>query len=205
MKVRRATPEDIDQIVMIYDRIHHEEEAGTVTIGWDRAIYPTRKTAEDSLKRNDLFVMEDGVMVAAAIINQVQVPEYRLADWKQDAPEDEVMVLHTLTVDPLRKGKGYGKAFVAFYEEYAREHNCSYLRLDTNFINKRARKMYAGLGYEEIGVVNCVFNGIEGVRLVCLEKNIKNTEEDCPVSIPSLWSGRGNLFVPPAAGFRKDL
>ena len=179
MKIRRATPEDMDQIVSIYDRIHDEEETGSVTIGWDRAIYPTRKTAEDSLMRNDLFVMEEeGVIIASAIINQVQVPEYSLAAWKHEAPEDEVMVLHTLTVDPSRKAKGYGKAFVACYEEYAREHNCCYLRLDTNFINTRARKMYAGLGYEEIGIVNCVFNGIEGVRLVCLEKYLKDTEED---------------------------
>ena len=174
MKIRKATSRDIDQIVEIYDRIHGEEEAGRVTIGWDRSIYPTRKTAEDSLGRNDLFVMEEkGLIVAAAIINQVQVPEYRMAAWKYDAPEDEVMVLHTLAVDPSRKARGYGKAFVAFYEEYAREHNCCYLRLDTNFINSRARKMYAGLGYVEIGIVNCVFNGIEGVRLVCLEKNLE--------------------------------
>ncbi len=173
MKIRRAKPEDTDQIVAIYDRLHEEEEAGEAAIGWVRDVYPTRKTVVDSLGRNDMFVMEeDGSIIAAAIINQIQVPEYSLAGWKQEASEDQVMVLHTLTVDPLQKAKGFGKAFVAYYEDYAREHHCPHLRMDTNFINKRARKMYAGLGYEEIGIVNCVFNGIEGVRLVCLEKNL---------------------------------
>jgi hypothetical protein len=42
--------------------------------------------------------------------------------------------------------------------------------MDTNIINMRARKMYANLGYDEVGVVDCVFNGISGVKLVCLEK-----------------------------------
>ena len=179
MIIRKATSKDIDQIVTIYDHIHDEEEAGEVTIGWKRAIYPTKKTAEESFGRDDLFVMEgEGVIVASAIINQIQVPEYRFAEWKYKTSDDKVMVLHTLTVDPFLRDKGYGKAFVAFYEEYARKHNCCYLRLDTNFINDRARKMYARLGYEEIGVVNCVFNGIEGVRLVCLEKYIRDIEED---------------------------
>ena len=34
-----------------------EEEKGLTTTGWIRNIYPTRKTAEDALERNDLFVM----------------------------------------------------------------------------------------------------------------------------------------------------
>ena len=43
--------------------------------------------------------------------------------------------------------------------------------MDTNVINQRARQMYHQLGYEEIGIVGCVFNDILGVKLVCLEKS----------------------------------
>lgn len=39
------------------------------------------------------------------------------------AREDEVMVLHTLVVDPHCGGRDYGTAFVAFYEEYARAYS----------------------------------------------------------------------------------
>ena len=67
-------------------------------------------------------------------------------------------------------GKGYGKAFVAFYEEYAREHGCMELRIDTNVRNTSARHLYQKLGYKEEGVVGCVFNGIPDVLLVCMEK-----------------------------------
>ena len=83
------------------------------------------------------------------------------------------MVLHALVISPEESGKGYGRAFVAFYEQYARESGCPYLRMDTNVKNARARAMYHKLGYDEIGVVPCVFNGIEGVQLVLLEKQLK--------------------------------
>lgn len=82
------------------------------------------------------------------------------------------MVLHTLVVSPRIKGVGYGTKFVAFYEQYALDHGCRYLRMDTNEKNQAARSLYRKLGYTEVGVVPTVFNGIEGVQLVCLEKKL---------------------------------
>ena len=175
MQIRKAGIEDIDKIEKIYDRIHDEEEAGRTVIGWIRNVYPIRKTAEDSLNRDDLFVMEeDGEILATAIINKIQVPDYAYAEWRNEADDDEIMVLHTLIVDPLQKGKGYGKAFVSFYEDYALKNGCHELRMDTNAKNERARAMYKKLGYEEVGIVSCVFNGIPDVQLVCLEKNLND-------------------------------
>ncbi len=174
IRIRKATKNDINRIEAIYENIHREEEKGKTTIGWVRGIYPTRKTAEDALARKDLFVMEDAnKIVAVAVINQIPVNEYQYAAWKQNAKDNEIMVLHGLAVDPDQKSKGYGSAFVAFYENYAKEHGCTELRMDTNVKNTRARSLYQKLGYEEIDIVNCVFNGIPNVNLVCLEKNIK--------------------------------
>lgn len=171
MNIREATRNDIDSIEAIYENIHDGEEKGLTTTGWIRNVYPTRKTAEEALERKDLFVLEDdGRIAAVAVINQIQVDEYKYAEWKRSAKDDEVMVLHGLAVDPYQKGKGYGRAFVAFYENYAKEHGCTALRMDTNVRNERARALYHRLGYEEIGIVKCVFNGIPDVQLVCLEK-----------------------------------
>ena len=86
------------------------------------------------------------------------------------AREDEVMVLHTLVVDPSYKGRGCATRFVHFYEDLGRKRSCTALRMDTNERNAAARSLYAGLGYKEVGIVSCDFNGIPGVRLVCLEK-----------------------------------
>ncbi len=167
--IRRAEPGDIDGVVQIYAHILDSGES----IGWVKGIYPTRRTALEALEKDELFVdEEDGQVVAAARINRVQVPEYALADWNYQAPEAEVMVLHTLVVEPAQAGKGLGRRFVQFYEDYALENGCRYLRMDTNAVNARARSLYKRLGYTEAGIVPCNFNGIAGVQLVCLEKTL---------------------------------
>ena len=171
--VRKAVAADADAVAALYERVHDGEEAGRTTIGWIRGVYPTAATVRAALDRDDLFVMEEGgAVVAAAIINQIQVPEYANCPWADDPPPEQVMVLHTLAVDPQTQGRGYGKAFVAWYEGYALSHGCPYLRMDTNERNTAARSLYAKLGYAEPGIVDCTFNGIPGVKLVCLEKKL---------------------------------
>ena len=88
-------------------------------------------------------------------------------------PDSHIMIIHTLVVDPEFAGHGIGSRFIQFYEKYAQERGCRYLRMDTNAINTAARALYKKLGYSEQGIISCVFNGIGGVRLVCLEKSLE--------------------------------
>lgn len=157
-EIRKAAERDVLPVAAIYEHIISEEEAGRVCIGWQRGVYPTEHTAREA--------------IAAARINRTQVPEYADAQWEYAAPDDEIMVLHTLVVSPACAGRGYGTEFVHFYERYALENGCPYLRMDTNAKNTAARRLYARLGYKEVGIVDCTFNGIAGVKLVCLEKKI---------------------------------
>ncbi len=181
--IRLAEEKDLNRIEEIYERILVKQDQGQAPIGWIRGVYPTRKTAEDALRERELFVLEkEGTIVAAAKINQKQEAAYEKAAWRQaNAPDSQVMVLHTLTVDPAFWGKGYGSEFVKAYESYALKHNCPYLRMDTNEINSAARRLYRRLGYEESGIVPCVFNGIPDVGLVCLEKTLSREHiRTCP-------------------------
>ena len=169
--LRKATPADIDAISAIYELVHNDEDSGRVTIGWERGTYPVRSTAEQAVAAGTMWALDcGGALVAAGIINQEQVPAYVDASWSEDVPDNQVMVLHTLVVDPRRARQGVGQEFVAGYERLAREAGCTWCRLDTNERNVRARALYAKLGYREAGIVPCVFNGIAGVGLVCLEK-----------------------------------
>lgn len=171
--IRKATENDIKAIAEIYEDIHTEEEKGNLCIGWQRGIYPTEQTAAESIAKDEMFVCErDGIVVAAGKINKEQVDVYYGAPWEHPADNEEVMVLHTLVVSPSVQTSGIGKEFVGFYEEYALAEGCPYLRMDTNERNKRARTFYKKTGYKEIAIVPCVFNGIEGVNLVLLEKKL---------------------------------
>lgn len=104
--IRRAQEKELAAVERIYDAIHTEEEAGRACIGWEREIYPTRRTAEDALVRDDLFVEEaEGRIVGTAIINRVQVDAYAEVKWLYPALDEQVMVLHTLVIDPDEKEK----------------------------------------------------------------------------------------------------
>lgn len=173
MILRKAEARDLDAIESIYNKILLKEEEGEVTTGWERGIYPRRETAEAALKKEEIFVIEDErELVGAGIINKEQVDVYAKAKWKFAAKDSEVMVLHTLVINPDKSGRGYGKRFVDFYEDYAREKGCKYLRMDTNVKNKPARSLYKKLGYEEIDCLPCLFNGLEGVNLILFEKKL---------------------------------
>ena len=171
--IRKATLDDLDAISAIYDAIHDREEAGLAVIGWNRAIYPTRASGESAILAGEMYVLEEeGRVLAAAKINQKQEESYAQGTWTHEAADSEVLVLHTLVVHPEAAGRGIGTRFVAFYEECAARMACPYLRMDTNARNAAARALYKKLGYIEVSIVPCVFNGIAGVNLVLLEKTL---------------------------------
>lgn len=175
---RKAEWTDLESIEKIYEEIHTQEEAGLATIGWKRSVYPTGETAKKAILAGDMFVeVSEGNIVACAQINQKQVDTYQYADWEFPAAEYEVMVLHTLAVLPEESRKQYGKKFVAFYEAYAMECGCCFLRMDTNEKNLRARTLYKKLGFKEIGMVPCTFNGLSDVNLILLEKRVEDREK----------------------------
>ena len=171
--IRKATFNDLDAVERLYNETHDAEEAGIITTGWKRTVYPVRATAQAALERDDLFVMEaDGRIIGSGIINQIQVDVYEGAPWKYPVPDDQVCVLHTMMISPAEFGKGYAREFLQFYEDYALEHGCTELRIDTNARNTAARAMYRKHGYSEIDIVPTTFNGIPGIQLVLLEKDL---------------------------------
>ena len=77
----------------------------------DPNVYPVRRTAEDALSRNDLFVMKEKMKLwRPTIINQIQVEEYKYARWRVEAEDSEVMVFALFGCRTFKKkNKGYGK------------------------------------------------------------------------------------------------
>ena len=165
--ITKATAADLPAVAQIYEDIIARQERGGPYIGWQSGVYPTLETARAALERDELFVQRRGEkVVGSAIINQTQVDVYAQAAWQYPAQD------HNLVIDPSESAHGYGGQFAAFYEAYAAQNGCPYLRIDTNARNEVARKFYKKMGYREVGIVPCRFNGLPDVDLVMLEKKI---------------------------------
>lgn len=171
--IRKATTADLASVLSLYEEMHDAQEAGLICTNWKRGVYPSRTTAVSALERGDLFVMEEnGRIIGSGIINHAQLGIYAGAPWEHRVPDEQVCVLHTMMISPAEFGKGHASAFLSFYEQYALEHGCPELRIDTSEINTPARAMYRKHGYREIGTDTANLNGVPDVTLVMLEKHI---------------------------------
>ena len=148
-----------------------KKQRGRCSTGWLQDVYPTIHTVQAALERGDIYVGEyGGNIVGSMILNHSQMDCYSEGKWNYNCPDNLIYVMPTLVIDPALSGRGFGRAFVNYYEDSAKLNNCSELRIDTQVKNVRARAMYRKNGYKEIGIVPCVFNGIPDVQLVLLEK-----------------------------------
>ena len=173
MVIRKAEEKDLNGVEAIYNKVL-EHEASTISYtNWQKGLYPTRTDAEKAFAEGTLFVgEEEGEIFGSVILNHVQPKEYENISWEIPALGAEVLVIHTLCIPPDSKKKGYGRAFVAFAEEYARSLQCHVIRLDTYEGNKPAIGLYSKLGYRLAGKCLFHFQKVIWETLVCMEKDI---------------------------------
>lgn len=132
MIIRKAVMADIEYVSEIYEKIHREEALGRLSTGWTQGVYPTKNTACEALQRGELFVgVVNGDVVGSAVFNQIQVDCYIEGNWERKCSDEQIMVMHTLTISPEYAGCGLGKKFLLWYENYAAANHCKALRIDT--------------------------------------------------------------------------
>lgn len=176
---RAGTQADLDAAARIYEAVFDRQEGGEDYTNWLRGVYPTRDSAKEALEAGTFYVAEEeGRVGAVANLNHCQLPEYEQGDWSVRAEGEQVMVIHTLCVDPAWAGRGVGAAFVSFAEELGRKQGCRTLRLDTFEGNRPARRLYTSLGYRQAGIVDCLFMDGRRKNLVLFEKTLLSAEEN---------------------------
>ncbi len=156
----KATQQDIADVAVLYERALDYEDSHTKYTSWQRGIYPTADTARAGVKHGSLYIMrEEGVLLASAILDSYQPPEYRGVDWGQKLPYDKVLVLHTLCVNPDYAGTGVGTRMLDFAKALARERNCLSLRLNTGAKNTPALGFYKKNGFSVADTQKILLNG----------------------------------------------
>lgn len=169
--IRKGTLADVGAVSAVYAALFRYEKKYGSSTSWVEGVYPTGRVAEGAAKEGTLFVMErDGRIGAAMILNHVQAPEYAGARWQYEAGDDEVLVIHTLCIDPSQARTGCGRAMVAFAEDWAVQSGCKVVRLDTWAGNAPARSLYAAMGFRLAGSAPAKLNGQIPLELVFYEK-----------------------------------
>ena len=158
--IRKATKADIESISALYEKAINYEDTHIKYTSWQKGIYPTSDTARAGVEKDSLFVLEEnGRVVAAVILNHKQPPEYRNATWSVSPSYKEILVIHTLCVDPEYSGSGIGTLLVTFIKQYAAELNCLTVRLNTTSRNEPAKHLYEKNGFRIADTKKILLNG----------------------------------------------
>ena len=109
MIFRKAEKEDFYKIRSLYWNLIDQEKDDPSFSHWKKGIYPSDEMIQNSIEREELYVLADGDEIAACVIaNDEKVEGYADAPWQIDS--DEVIVLHVLAVHPNHRGKGFASS-----------------------------------------------------------------------------------------------
>lgn len=117
-------------------------------IGWKKGIYPTDSFLQESLGREELFVLEkERQLCASVILNSAYNEGYAGVPWSIAYDVDEILVPHALAVSPFRQGKGIGRYFMGEILKLAKAEKKKMVRLDILGTNTVAERLYTGCGF----------------------------------------------------------
>lgn len=94
-------------------------------------------------------MMDDYAALIAKGWVHVLVAEQEVAGILVLMPDDGAMLLDNVAVHPDRKGRGFGRALIAFAERFARERGFKAIRLYTNEAMAENIDLYRRLGFVE--------------------------------------------------------
>ena len=155
LNIRRGTPEDLDALEELYGEVCDHMAATVNYTGWRRDVYPTRQDAEAGIQEGALFLAEEGGEAAGSfILSPRQEAAYAKGNWQSGPEEQDVRAIYTFTVSPRWRGKGVGRAMLAFAARYGAEQGFKGLRLDVYEGNLPAIRLYESAGFRYAGIVS---------------------------------------------------
>jgi GNAT superfamily N-acetyltransferase len=119
---------------------------------WDD-VYPTEATLRADIMAGSLYVAAaPGTPIAGAFtVDRREEPEYATVAWRLVGRP--VSVVHRLMIHPTCQRRGLGRHLMTLAEIAARRAGCGALRLDAFTGNEPSLRLYAKLGYDEVGQV----------------------------------------------------
>ncbi len=157
-EIKLCSINEADELFEIYEQCRRAMQAAGI-FQWQNE-YPTIDTVKQDIEDKTLYGyyakdIEDGKCLGAVCVSTHQDEEYKEMKW--EGPNENVVVIHRLAVNPEFQAKGIARLLMDFAEEHAKKEKYSAIRLDSYSQNKRALKFYENRGYQKRG--ECFFAG----------------------------------------------
>lgn len=162
-RIGLARKEDVELVAKLYDSVNEyfEQNTNFCYPNWQKGKYPVLRDAQEAFEESTLYVLKkNGEVLGAIIINQKQHPEYKRMPWKTPVPDEQVIAVHTLVVDPGHRKEGLGEKLVQFCIEFCKNAGMKEIRLDTHYANIPARRLYEKCGFQSLGCQEAFEDGM---------------------------------------------
>ena len=158
MKILKAESDQFQDVREFYFAVIDGIGDAGDSVGWKKDIYPAPEFLADSIRKGELYtVLEEDQIVGAMVFNHEYNEGYRNFQWRTEADDSEIMVIHALGVHPNYAGKGYAKAMVQRAIDLARANGMKAIRLDVLEGNIPAENLYIGFGFQYMATLKMYY------------------------------------------------
>lgn len=144
MKIRRATDNDVSQIILLLDDTAKIHAKIRPDIFKNKTIEEIRNNLEEMMTLDDnniILVAEDKQVIKGIIICKIRNIENHI-----NLKNARVLWVNEICVNQKYRRTGIGSALIEKAKEIAKENNCVRLELNCWELNENAIKFYKNLG-----------------------------------------------------------
>ena len=165
MNFQKASVTDFHMVRKFYWNVIddiHRNNVKNENLGWKKGVYPSDSYIQSSLIKGELYTLtEKNLLYACVILNREHNEGYHNCAWSIDCDPNDVLIPHTLAVDPALQGKGIGKIVVENIRKIAKKEQKRAIRLDVLGACKAAEYLYLSCGFQfvEAKIMYCEDTG----------------------------------------------
>lgn len=176
MRFQKANQSDFLAIQKFYwDVIEHihKSNINNENLGWEKGIYPSDEFLHNSLANGELYTLtENDTLCACVILNSKYNEGYRDCPWSIVCSDNDVLIPHTLAVNPKMQGKGIGKIVVKNILAIAKSENKKAVRLDVLGACKAAERLYISCRFQFVAAKNMFYEDTGRTEYKMFEFNL---------------------------------
>ncbi|NBH15297.1 GNAT family N-acetyltransferase [Lachnospiraceae bacterium] len=161
MDIQEAKNAELQEIMSFYNMMCEELGKKDFLPEGNKGGFPSLDMVVSAIKNRELYIgKEDGIIMAAYIMNNDADPVYDTVKWQLNVPKEQASVLHALRVHPSFGGKGYASQLVVHSIEMAKKKGQKVIRLDCIEGNSVPHRMYHNHGFQYIDTVEICYEDI---------------------------------------------